>query len=170
MTEHSAPIEDDDATELLVRQISQLEYEEYKQEVSDRLKFQVDFAQALLKAFLLVNGASIISLLTFIGNTTNEIDAVWMWWSFASFAFGIICALISYFGAFFSQMNFMQTAAMQMWASHGRSHGIEKVVDQVEFAGFLRKGIIYMNAGIVAATASLLGFVAGAFFALKAIL
>ena len=172
MSEQSLALEedDDDATELLVRQISKLEYEEHKQEVSDRLRFQIEFAQALLKAFLLVNGASIISLLTFIGNTTNDIDAGWMWWGFASFALGLACALVSYVGAFFSQVNFMQTAAMQMWASHGRSHGIEKVIEPVEFAKFLKNGMLFMNVGILSAVASLAGFVAGAFFALKAIL
>jgi hypothetical protein len=162
--------ETDPETETLARQISKLEYEEHKQEVSDRLKFQVDFAQALLKALLLVNGASIISLLTFIGSDANNIDGVMIWWSFASFAFGVVCALASYFGSFFSQLNFMQTAAMQMWASHGRSHGMTEVIDQIEFERYLKKGVIAMNSGIVGAILSLVGFIAGAFFALEAIL
>ena len=156
--------------EARLREIARLEYEEHKQEVSDRLRFQVEFAQALLKSLLLVNGAAVISLLTFIGNTANEIQYDLIRWSFASFAVGITASLVSYFGAFFSQLNFMQSTAIQMWVSHGRSHGLIEIVNENDFKTSMRNGVISMNVGIAGAIVSILGFGAGAFLALEAIL
>lgn len=146
------------------------DYETHRAESVDGIRYQVDFAQSLLQKLLLVNGGAIIALLTFIGNAKKSIDFNCLWYGFAGFSFGIVCALIAYFGAFFSQLQFMSVTVDQMSNAQHRMYGREEPVTNHELERVSRNGNLALWLGVVLASLSLAGFIAGAFYALDGIL
>lgn len=152
------------------RDAAKYDYEAHRLESDDRIKYQIDFAQSLLQNLLLVNGGAIIALLTFIGNAKKTIDFNCLWYGFAGFSFGVVCALIAYFGAFFSQLHFMSVTVYQMSSAQSRMYGLEEPVTDQELDKAGRNGNWALWLGVVLASLSLVGFIAGAFYALNGIL
>ncbi len=146
------------------------DYEAHRVESDDRIRYQVDFAKSLLQNRLLVNGGAIVALLTFIGNAKKSIDFNCLWYGFAGFSFGIVCALIAYFGAFFSQLHFMSVTVYQMHNAQHRMYGSEEPYTDQELKRGSRNGDFWLWLGVVLASLSLAGFIAGAFYALDGIL
>jgi hypothetical protein len=90
--------------------------------------------------------------------------------AFAGFSFGIVCALLAYFGAFFSQLNFMEATVHQMSNAQHRMYGMEEPVHTDEINKAMSNGGRSLWLGVVLAFTSLAGFVSGAFYALDGIL
>ena len=116
----------------------------------------VGYAQAALKSLVLVNGGAILSLLTFIGNANSNVDKPLISYAFACFGLGLFSALIAHGAAYWAQEGYLNAAvarAENRESSDGNSKG--------------DKGVFW---GLIAAILSGLGFLAGAFLALDAIL
>jgi hypothetical protein len=131
--------------------------------VADRLKFQVDFAQAALKNLTLVNGGAIVALFTFLGHDGERLNLRLLWWSFASFSLGLIFVLAAFLAAFYSQLFFMNTSQYQMWNSQLEIVGRNPEHD---FIAEFKKGNCALIVAIALAVLSLIVFVVGAGFAL----
>ncbi len=149
------------------RQIAKLDYEAYLDESNERLRYQTEFAQSALKNLNLVNGGAIIALFTFLGNDGVAFDKSAIWWSFFLFSIALFLSLFAYFGAYFSQSYFMQVTGNQMWNAQRRMHGYEETY---KFDREMKLGNFALYLAIGLTIASLLLFVAGAFFALQSIL
>jgi hypothetical protein len=133
-------------------------------ETSERLRFQVEFSHAALRNLHLTNGGAILALLTFLGNTGFDFNFRAIWWAFVWFGFGLVSSLSAYFGAYFSQAEFMNVTIMEAWNAQKRARGLEAAHDiQTSF----RRGNGFMYFGIAAAATSLVFFIVGSFVALS---
>lgn len=142
------------------------EYSVYLSDAQKRLEISVEYAQAALKALFFVNGASIVALLTFIGNGGHLIEPIAIFWAFVWFTIGLLAVLLAYFGAYFSQAFYMQDAFKDAWNARARMNGLEtKRHDQSD----QKIGNFWMKVTVLAAITSIVSFVAGAFVALDAI-
>ena len=97
-----------------------LDEELARSEVIERLKFQVAYSETVFRSLILVNGGAIVGLFTFIGNVSNEnfifrLNEKILWFSFGGFCCGVFLALLSAFGAFFSQKFFYESAMNELW-------------------------------------------------------
>lgn len=135
-------------------------------ETAERLRYSTEYAQAGLKGLFLSNGAAIIALLTFIGNTNSMFEPRALWWAFVWFSLGLTSVLGSYISAYLSQ-------AILMNASYGESKAADAAAfetgHEFEFESFERNGELSASITLCLATISLGFFVAGAFVALDAI-
>jgi hypothetical protein len=131
-----------------------------------RLDFADSYAHGALKSLFLVNGASIISLLTLIGNSKLDFDTRGIFWAFSWFSLGIAAALISYFCAYFCQNFYMLVSVTNAWKAKCQALGIENQQDVGKYTKF---GHICIGGAIAAAVLSFLLFLTGTFVALVAI-
>jgi predicted RNase H-like HicB family nuclease len=149
------------------RAIGRTDYEAFIQESSERLRYQVEFSQSALRNLHLVNGGAIIALLTVVGNSVIEYDVRSLWWAFLWFGVGLVASLSAYFGAYFSQANFMNVAVQQAWNAQATSHDLP---EPYSLEPEMSRGNIALWGGIGAALTGLASFIIGAFVALGGIL
>lgn len=143
------------------------DYHGFLKESEDRLRYQIEFAQAALRNLLLVNGGAILAMLTALGNSAMDHDSRGMFWSFVWFGVGLSAALLAYFCAFYSQLYFYNAATYQTWNSQAQAHKLDARYDHS--ADFTR-GNLALVIGAILASLSLVTFVVGAFVALKALI
>lgn len=147
------------------------ELDEYNREIREaeaRLGFQVEYSQSLLKSLLWVNGGAIVALFSLIGlgeKAGFQIEKIF--YSFAFFSAGVAAILFAYICAFFSQLFFMESSLRAAW-NHRAKSAMQKPNDDPLPA--LKKGNWSMLAGVVTATLSLVFFLIGAAYALRAVL
>jgi hypothetical protein len=151
----------------IYRELALKEADRRWKDASELLKYATDYAQAGLKGLFLANGAAIIALLTFIGNTKEpEFDPLGIWWAFAWFTFGLVAVLATNILGYVSQASYMnailsssrQADAAAYETGHSFDSGpAEQRANRAEYAG------------IGMAISSLILFVSGAFVALDAI-
>ncbi|HTH28387.1 MAG TPA: hypothetical protein VL918_07965 [Sphingobium sp.] len=149
------------------REVLNALYQASQTDVSDRLKFQIEFAQSALRNLAIVNGGAIVSLFTLIGHDGLSINKIWLWRAFTAFCIGIFLVLASYIGAFFSQFFYMYGSIAIMWNTKLELHG-KKGENDYEKPN--RKGNIALSFAIICTLISLLCFICGAVFALKGVL
>jgi hypothetical protein len=151
----------------ITRAISEKDYNAFLEEAKDRLRYQVEFAQGLLRNLLLVNGGAVLALLTTLGNTSVHPDPRGMWWAFFWFGVGLFAVLAAYFAAFFSQLHFYNASVFQAWNAQQGAHDLEQPHSPIpEF----NKGNLSMNIGIIVAIIGVSSFLIGSFVALEALL
>jgi hypothetical protein len=142
------------------------DYEGYKQEASQRLQFQHDFAQSALKSGVLVNGGAIVALFTFLGHNDQTVTGH-LWWSFVCLVAGLAFALLAYAGAFLSQGYLMNLAEYRATGSRAGMGMLQPDPDQDENEKhYDRWGGILVWTALALAILGILAFVAGAGFAL----
>ncbi len=154
-------------TEVQRREFARLDYEAQIQEGNDRLKYQVDFSQSLLRNMVLVNGGAIISLFTFIGNSQSQFDEFYTRFAFGSFAVALTATLFAYIGGFFSQQMFMEVSLYQAWNAQQIMHG---GTHEYDVKGSLKRGNIAMWTALGLAFFGLIAFIVGAYCALEGVL
>ena len=145
-------------------------------EMRERLRNQMSFAEKSMAALMLANGGALIGLFTFIGNVVGRAEAPlafrtgYIWSGFASFALGITLVLLTHLFAFLSQLQFYNQAAHEMWR-HQRTLAQGAVhLDTDEEKKFFRQGDRYMRAGIAVLIGSLICFMLGAGLSLAGVL
>jgi hypothetical protein len=159
----------------LNREIAKHDYENLKQESVDRLKYQIEYSQGLIRALTLANGGAIVALFTFIGNLDADgamaYKSIWIWWAFAAFSAGLTSIILSSFGAFFSQYWYMMSTINEMWMKQVQMlGGVPNPEFQANCFKDHKRGTWALGLGIVAACVSLASFVAGSGLALKGVL
>ena len=143
-----------------------VEFELAAKDAEMRLDYADRYAHAGIKSLFLVNGAAIISLLTFIGNGATEYDKRGLFWAFAWFALGLAAALLANFGAYFCQNFYMLHSMKRAWNAKYKSSGINHAIDNSKD---MRIGNLWIGIAIVSAISSFLLFLLGIFVALVAI-
>lgn len=149
------------------REIARLDYEFFKGEISERLKFQVEFAHAVLRGLTLTNGGAIVALFTFIGNSGADFDRQLIWWAFGLFSLGLVLTLVSSTGAFFSQSFYMKSTVSQLWNAQVDMLGGK---GEFDYKTEYRKGEWSEAIGIAAGLLAIGLFIVGAGFALAGVL
>lgn len=153
------------------REIARLDLVDLTKEAADRLRFQADFAQSLLKTLTVVHGGALIALFTLIGHGDEQASSVlgssMIWYAFTSFVLGLIFTMLATFGAFYSQLHFYNSTLYQVWSRQREMLGGER--DERHLEPF-KKGNIAMSIGLVLAALSVLSFLAGSGFALAGVL
>lgn len=152
---------------IAAQKVAQADYAAFMQETSERLRYQIEFAQATLRNLHFVNGGAVIALLTLVGNSAVSYDPRAIWWSFVWFGTGLFFSLAAYFGAFFSQSYFMNATLAQAWNAQAVSHNLPEPHDIMPD---IKRGDTAFKGGVAFASLSLLMFVVGAFVALGGIL
>ena len=148
------------------KQLHEMEFEKSAKDAEKRLEFADSYAHAGLKSLVLVNGASIISLLTLIGTGDADFDTRGVFWSFAWFASGLGFALVSHFCAYLCQNFYMLYSANSSFNAKFAAMGIQHKID---VSKNVRIGHIWLGLAILSAILSMVLFVLGAFVALVAI-
>jgi hypothetical protein len=162
-------IKEKDQTELAYKKIAQFDYEELRNDVNERLKYQFEFSQAIFKSLFLINGGAIVALLTFIGNGKSIVDKTNLFLAMLFFCLGLAFILIAHFGAYFSQGYFMYASSYQAHNAKRILYGLEiEAQDLIKKNN--KKGMIAFIAAIVFAGLSLLFFSGGTIFALDGVL
>ncbi len=151
----------------IIRSISDKDYSAFLEEAADRLRFQVEFAQASMRNLLLVNGGAVLALLTALGNSSMSHNDRGMWWAFFWFSVGMLAALAAYFAAFFSQYFYYNGTLFQAWNAQQAAHDLENSHDPMPQ---FKRGDLSLVSGVIAATGSLIAFVIGSFVALDALI
>ena len=150
----------------VIKKFYEAGFDFYTRDTEKRLDFADAYAHAALKSLFLVNGGSIISLLTFIGNGKLNFDKRGIFWAFSWFAAGICSALISYFCAYLCQNFFMRASSANAWAAKFQSPEIN---GKIETSKDTKLGNCWIGGAIFAAFLSFALFVTGIFVALVAI-
>lgn len=157
----------DDANDSSVR--DQFNLDRFRFSATDaekRLDFADAYAHAGLKSLFLLNGASIVSLLTFIGNKGVNVDKSIIYWSFGWFCAGLMSIILAYLGAYFSQNFYMLVSQAEAWNAR-----LEIIQSKDRKDGGKNRciGNFWLCFSIAFAFFSFLFFVLGAFVALAAI-
>ncbi|WP_300115264.1 hypothetical protein [Sphingobium sp.] len=154
----------DDATRAYLERDYRLESEE----AAERLRFSVGFAQSGLQALTLINGGALVALFTFVGAAGSiRFSIAMLWWSFACFAAGLTCNILAYLFAHLSQDQFYIAAQGGAWDAQDQLNGVQPDRDHMPH---LRWGDRYRMGGVAFALLALIGFVAGAGFALSSVI
>lgn len=104
-----------------------LEFEHQRAEAQHRLEIQNQLGQGALKSMMLTNGGAIIAVLTFIGNKGGAANLGAIQLGMALFGIGLFAGLLAYFGAYFSQSEFMNVASYRMVNALHQFAGAEEV-------------------------------------------
>lgn len=139
----------------------------HQEDAKKRLEYSSMYAASAIKSLFLLNGGSIISLLTFIGNNEAKFGHRGLFWSFTWFFCGIFFSLLSFFGAYFSQSYFMNASYARASDALGRKLQLTVQTD-AERPAFV--GNVWIVVAVAAATMSAICFGFGAFVTLVAIL
>jgi hypothetical protein len=151
----------------VIRSIGEKDYTAFLDEAKDRLRYQVEFAQAVIRNLLLVNGGAVLALLTALGNSTIRYNPRGLWWAFFWFGLGLVAALAAYFAAFFSQYFYYNGTLFQAWNAQRAAHDLEPTHDPMPQ---FRIGDRSLWVGVILATISVTGFLIGSFVALDALI
>ena len=146
------------------RKIALEEYKVNTEEAMERLKYQFEFSQAVLRNLQIANGGAMLALLTFIGQGEDRIASNAIFWSFVWFSIGLASSLTSYFGAYLSQSHYMNLAFHRAWDAQHRSEGS---VTRFPAEDHERNGDRAILGAMSLAIASLITFVLGAFVAIE---
>jgi hypothetical protein len=132
----------------------------------DRSKHVVEIAVVALRSVLLVNGAAIIALLTFLGTGRGSIDPVMMRVAFQDFGIGLVLSLLAMSVAYVAQQMFSTS-------EYEKANAVYKAVIQNEpersSGGKYAAGLGFQIAAFCLAAGSLLFFILGSFAALEAL-
>lgn len=155
-----------DQEQVVVTELALLEGQRRWDETTDRLRYSNEYAQAGLKGLFLANGAAIIALLTFVGNSKRAIDPSGLWWSFAWFSVGLAMVLFAYICAYLSQDLIMKAVFKLSRAAESAAHGTKQHFDHRQHEN---AGECAVKLALGSAVGGLLSFICGAFVALDAI-
>ena len=150
----------------VLKHLHDVNFESFTKDAVKRLDYADGYAHAGIKSLLLVNGAAIISLLTFIGNRATEDDRRGLFWAFAWFALGLATAISANFGAYFCQNYFTLDSWKRALNAKYQAMGIEHQLDDTRD---MRIGNLWIAMAITSAVMSFFLFVLGSFVALVAI-
>ncbi|AOF97687.1 hypothetical protein [Sphingobium sp. RAC03] len=143
------------------------DYQSQSQEAAERLRFSIGFAVNGLQSLTLINGGALVALFTFVGAAGSvRFNIAMLWWSFACFAFGLVCTILAYLWAHLSQDCYYVAAQGLAWDAQDRLKAVQP--DRVNIVSHVR-GDLYRLGGVACALLALFGFVAGAGFALSSV-
>ena len=139
--------------------------EHFTSEILNAGDHAVVSGQNALKSLFLANGAAIISLLTFIGNKSPDVNRVAIFWSFVWFASGLVMALMAQLSLYRSMANLA-----------GRAYELAKSLSDVVPDDSIKRALshnrrsqVWLTSVWIAATGAIAFFIAGVFVALNAI-
>lgn len=151
-----------------VRELAVKEADRRLVDASERLKYATEYAQGGLKGLFLANGASIVALLTFLGNAKDlHIYTRGIWSGFTWFSLGLAAASATYILGYIFQASYMQASLHISMQADSVVHETGQTFDHKPHE---KRGGWAENWGIALAVASLVAFVTGAFVALNAII
>lgn len=129
------------------------------EESNKMLEWMGTVAKTAFTALITINGAAIISLLTFLGNSqfVQRFSGLWFW-AISSFCFGLLFIILGIAFAFWSQKIFRE--GLDLDIKHGKETGYQMKV---------KDGIVKRIYAISFVLLSLVAFVAGCVFALCAL-
>lgn len=156
--------------EQMKRDRARLEYEARSDEVKVRIDNQVKKLDALFKNLTLVNGGAIIALFTLLGNIDKAkvaLDTHLLWWSFLLFVVGLTSTIVAIGFSFFSQYYLSIRAKRQAWNEQAAIFGFPPEYDAKAPFDISNK---HMRAMWCASAAALVLFIAGALFAMLAVI
>ncbi len=147
-----------------------------REELVERLRNQMTFAEKALAAMMLANGGALIALFTFIGNTVGKSDAPlkfstsYLWGGFALFSLGVALVLVTHLFAFFSQFNFYNQAGEELWRHQRTLRTNVFDTDTSAEEAENRRGNTHLSWGIATLICSLVCFLGGAGLSLAGVL
>jgi hypothetical protein len=159
-----------------IRREAQHDIDFARSEAIERLKNQMTFADAALKALLFANGGALVALFTFIGNAIGKgataalFDGRQLWVAFACFVTGLTLALVCHLFAFLSQARFYNQALEELWRNQRVLRSGEVEPNSAGEIAAWRRGTHYFIAGIAFAIFSMTAFATGCGFALAGVL
>jgi hypothetical protein len=129
---------------------------------AQRHAYQHEFSLAGFKTLVLINGGAIIALLTYIGNHASGHTATAFSCAFASYAAGLVLAMIAYLAAYFSQGSFLNVTGQRAWTLLGMESA-----DKTTPETYAARGNLWIGAGVILCVLSLVAFVLGSWSAMN---
>ena len=149
-----------------LKALSDADYAAHLSDAEKRIELASAYAQTGLKSLFLVNGASIIALLTFLGNGGALDEPQILKYAFMWFTGGIGSALGAFFGGYFAQSFAMHVSIAMARNAQAIGHGSELRFDPAKDLSRMARWDRFATG---AAALSLICFLVGAFVALDAI-
>lgn len=148
------------------RELIAMDCHRFKDESIARLNFQNEMAHSVLKNLLLINGGSVVSLLTFVGNTESYVDKSDIHKSFLFFIIASLMCILSYACAFFAGEKFHDATIDHLINSQWALRGLPPQENPQEEE---RTGKFWYRIVLLLVLLSLISFAFGAYFGLEAI-
>ena len=148
------------------RQDSALNIQHEREQVLERIRSQVVFAEVAIKGLILVNGGAIVGLFTFAGHRTaiQPNLATQLLGAFGFFSVGTVLALLACFFGFLGQRENYEGCLRSLWKHQARSLGQWRE-DGAELR-LWSEARRFSSYGMYALTGSLAAFIIGAGVAL----
>jgi len=147
------------------RDIAAHDHTYFREDAFRRLDAISQYALAIWKGLMIVNGGAIIALFTLISAGSVKLNGAPLWWAFASFGLGVALTLFSNLAAYICQSSYMRQGAQTAW------NALEHMHDRPgrwEPDKEYRMGAIWEYIALGAAGLALVCFVAGSWLALEA--
>lgn len=147
-----------------------------REDVGERVRNQMHFADKGLAAMVLANGGALVALFTFIGNTVGKADAPLhfttplLWCAFAAFALGITLSLAAHIFAFSSQYQYYYQAANEMWRLQRSLRQGHRDRDNTVEMKHNERGNRHFGRGMICIVVALVCFISGSALALAGVL
>ena len=153
------------------QEIARDRYSELNADYVDRIRYQVEFAQTIVRTLALLNGGAVIALFTFVGQVNGRVallfDPAQIKAAFAGYIVGLIMAVLALGSGFLAQVMFGHASAndAKFWGALSRGVTIPKPGRKHDSIG--QGGLI---AAAVLALASLAAFATGSWYALSGVI
>lgn len=142
-------------------------YREFrKDEILARLSHTNSFFHSLIRSLILVNGAAIIALFTFIGNGSSTFESKYLWLAFSFFSLGIASAILATWGHGSGESKWWRLSYVELLELDQVSPGTSDW-DKLKIR---KSGILWRYFTIFAYCLSLTCFVFGSYFAMRGVL
>jgi hypothetical protein len=141
------------------QKLAALDYDDRRQEVADRLRYQIDFLQTVFRTLSLMNGGSIVALFTLLGTGKVPFAMTYIWWAFGGFAIGLLFNIVAVVFAFLSQFHY-KTGAIR--AAVNARHEMHCQTPPHELTAHWEDADTYLALSLAAIGLSLIGFLGGA--------
>ena len=150
------------------REVARLDYETLTSDAAERLKYQVDLGQSMLRSLTLVNGGALIALFTLIGNQGQGLvvnDGL-LKGAFVSFVAGLVFSLVGSFGGFLSQFWYAFASTLVAWDKQEEMLGGEGS-RRLDALKHYKRGSWALAIGVLAVVLSVVCFGVGSWYALS---
>lgn len=153
------------------QEIARDRYTELNADYVDRIRYQVEFAQSVVRTLTLLNGGAVIALFTFVGQVNSRgvllFDPFQIKAAFAGYIVGLIMAVLALGSGFLAQVMFGYASAndAKFWGALARGVTLPKpggAHDRIGQGGLIGAAVL--------ALASLAAFAAGSWYALSGII
>jgi hypothetical protein len=136
----------------------------FREDATDRLRFQQEFSVSGFKTLILINGGAVIGLLTYAGNLADKAVATHLQWAFGGYTLGLVLAVLAYLPAYYGQGQVMLHSASVAF----QAMGVEEPDEETQKKR-VQRSELWIGIATVLCLLSVAAFVTGSISAMRGI-